>query len=164
MDPVHATPPPPPKLVPPGPPAPGRWLLGGDDTGGAFALRECDLGPGAGVPPHVHRDEDVTVYVLAGAVEVGCGAAVAVLAAGGCGFLPRGVPHRVRNLSAVAPARVLVLMSPPVTQAMLDEVAELAADGGPPDAALVAEVAAFYGLTFLPDAAGGGHGGCDGAV
>jgi quercetin dioxygenase-like cupin family protein len=77
----------------------GQWLLSGPDTGEGFALHRGTLAPGAGPPLHVHSREDETFYILAGEVEVTISDQRDTLRGGDCVFLPRGIPHRLQNLS-----------------------------------------------------------------
>ena len=46
-----------------------RFLVTGEETGGAYFAMEALVPPGGGPPPHVHRNEDETFYVLEGRVE-----------------------------------------------------------------------------------------------
>jgi mannose-6-phosphate isomerase-like protein (cupin superfamily) len=43
-----------------------RFLVTGDDTGGAYFAMEAIVPPGGGPPPHIHRREDETFYVVEG--------------------------------------------------------------------------------------------------
>jgi uncharacterized RmlC-like cupin family protein len=49
---------------------------------------------------HIHTREDETFYVLAGEIEVTVGGERDVLRAGDSVFLPRGIPHRLENLTS----------------------------------------------------------------
>jgi hypothetical protein len=58
-------------------------------------------------------------------------------------FLPPGVPHNIRNVSD-KPARVLMTVSPPGHEHYFEELARVAARGGPPDANAIAELRGRY--------------------
>ncbi|ACA17225.1 Cupin 2 conserved barrel domain protein [Methylobacterium sp. 4-46] len=89
------------------------------------------------VPPrfstglHVHRVQEETFYVLDGACEWQVEDRVVTARRGAYLFIPPGVPHDIRNPSAV-PARLLMTVSPPGHEAYFEELAGLAGSG-PPD-------------------------------
>ena len=67
--------------------------------------------PGAVSEPHLHDGYETAIYQLSGRVETRYGEALAetvVTDAGDFLFVPPGVPHQVRNLSAIEPARAIV--------------------------------------------------------
>lgn len=67
--------------------------------------------PGARAEPHAHRDFETAIYVLEGTVETRYGPGLresVVNRAGDFVFIPPGVPHQPRNLSATEPARAIV--------------------------------------------------------
>ncbi len=111
------------------------------DTRGRFALVDTTFAPGfQGPPPHRHSEMHDCFYVIDGTlvfrvdgrrVEAGPGTFVAV---------PPGVVHTFANEGA-EPARVLNLFSPGGFEAYLRELAAL---GGPPDPATMAELASRY--------------------
>ena len=43
-----------------------RFLVTGADTAGAYFAMEAIVAPGGGPPPHIHRHEDETFYVVEG--------------------------------------------------------------------------------------------------
>jgi uncharacterized cupin superfamily protein len=47
-----------------------RFLVTGEETGGAYFAMEAFVPPGGGPPPHIHRNEDETFYVVEGEVEI----------------------------------------------------------------------------------------------
>lgn len=80
-------------------------------TGGEFSLIETLAPAGLGPPLHVHHDEHEAFYVLEGELDVACGAERHRAPAGTFVFLPRGVAHAFRVVSAV-PARFLTFAVP----------------------------------------------------
>jgi quercetin dioxygenase-like cupin family protein len=86
-----------------------RPKLGGEQTGGRFALWEGVLPRGAAPPLHSHP-QDETFYVLEGKVAVWVGAAQQACEPGDAVFVPGGVPHTFRVDSDTA--RMLFLSTP----------------------------------------------------
>src|ERR1700676_98266 len=83
----------------------------GADTGGQYAVFETVTRPGAGTPPHVHRREEETFYVLEGEFEFNV-AGETIRAGKGAMLVGRkGVPHWFRNVGST-PAKVLIVVHP----------------------------------------------------
>jgi uncharacterized cupin superfamily protein len=75
-----------------------RFMLGGEQTGGRFALVEHPLAPRAlGSPVHNHHNEDEFSYVLEGDAGVEIDDRVFVAGPGTLVTKPRGVPHAFWN-------------------------------------------------------------------
>ena len=123
----------------------GQWLLGGSDTGDGFALHHGSLDPGAGPPMHIHTREDQTFYVLAGEIEVTVGGERDILRAGDSVFLPRGIPHRLENLTSQS-AELLLIIHPPGLERYFQELAQLPK---PPPLEVVRSLSAQYGLSLV---------------
>ena len=124
------------------------FKLSGADTGGAFAVVEHPLAPGAlAGPPHTHAREDEVSLVLEGEVGVQVGDEVFHATPGAYVVKPRGVPHTFWN-AGPAPARVQETIAPAGFEGYFREVAAVLAAGGPPDFARLGEIAARYGLTL----------------
>lgn len=85
-------------------------VLGGDQTGGAFALLEQRGRAGDATPLHVHRSEAEVFYVLEGAATAWFGDDVTSLGVGAAVYLPPGLPHALR-MDADG-TRVLTLSAP----------------------------------------------------
>ena len=85
-------------------------LIGGEATGGRFALVETVEVRGAAAPRHCHHGEDETLYVLDGELAVWLGNEWHRLPAGAALLLPRGVEHAVAAVTSKA--RVLTLLTP----------------------------------------------------
>ena len=141
-------------IIPPGvgPGAHGRMpgeegtvILTGAQTGGAFCMYQLAYPPGSGPHLHVHSREDESWYVLDGEFEFTVGDTTARVGAGGTGFGPRGVPHK---LHPIGQGRLLVLNTPSGQEGFFEEMARLAA-GGSPDQATMQRLAGKYGVTFL---------------
>ena len=127
-----------------------RFLLEGEQSGGAVAVFEFDVPAGSRVPaPHSHDGYEETIYGLEGTLvwtvkgessEVGPGEVLCI---------PRGAVHRFEN-PAGGDAKALALVTPGIlgpdyfreVAAILDSAA-----GGPPDLAAVGAVMRSHGLT-----------------
>lgn len=89
-----------------------RFLIGGNETDGRFALVEHLLAPRAlAAPLHRHHHEDEYSFVLEGSVGVWLGGEERIATAGHLVFKPRGQWHTFWN-AGDAPARILELISP----------------------------------------------------
>ena len=125
-----------------------RFMIGGEQTQGNFALVEHPIGPRAlAAPMHTHRYEDEYTYVLEGEIGVQIGEKVLVARPGDLVFKPRGVPHAFWN-AADAPARALEIISPAGFERYFAELAPLfsPANQGPFDEEAVGAVRDKYGL------------------
>jgi len=125
-----------------------RFMIGGEQTQGNFALVEHPIGPRAlAAPMHTHRYEDEYTYVLEGEIGVQIGEEVLVARPGDLVFKPRGVPHAFWN-AGDAPARALEIISPAGFERYFAELAPLfpPANQGPLDEEAVGAVRAKYGL------------------
>lgn len=113
----------------------------GISTGGKLTLIESHTTGGA--PLHVHSREDEYFYVVEGTIVVTCGAEV--FEAGPRSFvaLPRGIPH-AWDVASDGPATLLMITVPAMLEEFLHEYH--AAPQAERD-----QVAAKYGITFLPD-------------
>ena len=107
-----------------------RFMIGGDQSGGGFALVEHQIGGSRvlAAPLHTHRHEDEYTYVLEGEIGVRVGEEVRVALPGDLVFKPRGVPHAFWN-AGDQPARALEIISPAGFEGYLAEIAPLL----PPD-------------------------------
>jgi quercetin dioxygenase-like cupin family protein len=126
----------------------GQWLLRAQDTGGAFALHSGTMAPGTGAPLHVHTHEDETFYVIAGEVEATVGDDRQTLEAGDCIFLPRGIPHRLQNISSEQ-AQIIMLIQPAGLEEFFERVEQLSKTG-PPSPHTLPELAAGFGIRSIP--------------
>jgi quercetin dioxygenase-like cupin family protein len=125
-----------------------RFMIGGEETHGTFALVEHPIGPRAlAAPMHTHEREDEYTYVLEGEIGVQIGEEVLVARPGDLIFKPRGVPHAFWN-AADEPARALEIISPAGFERYFAELAPLfpPANRGPLDVEAVGAVREKYGL------------------
>jgi quercetin dioxygenase-like cupin family protein len=132
-----------------------RFLVTGAESGGAYFAMEAIVPAGGGPPPHIHRKEDETFYVLEGDVEFLLGDRLVTATAGDFVNVPRGTVHRFHNAGA-APARLILTFTPAGIEKFFEETLERATDPNqpPPDniqevAARYVEAAPRYGIEFL---------------
>jgi quercetin dioxygenase-like cupin family protein len=137
---------------------PGDWyrfLVTGEESGGALFVMEALVPPGGGPPPHVHTREDETFLVLEGACTFRLGDEVVEGRAGDVVHVPKGVVHNFHN-GGDAPARLVLTFTPAGIEGFFEEALErvLGVDDVAPDnvaevAARHAEAAPRYGLVFV---------------
>jgi len=84
------------------------FLLGADQTGGAFALLYCYFRKGGEPPAHFHRNEDETFYMLEGEILFHIGDKKFKAKAGDLAFGPKGVPHQFSLVTETAKALLLI--------------------------------------------------------
>jgi quercetin dioxygenase-like cupin family protein len=143
--------------------APAYWSLGelltmyatAEQTGGAFSLMEELLPRGAEPPPHVHRREDESFFVLDGELTVRVGDQTFAAKPGSFVYCPRDVPHlltveteRVRMLTLCTPGgveRLFVELGEPAP------TRELPPGDGEPDVERIVSLASHYGAEVLTD-------------
>jgi quercetin dioxygenase-like cupin family protein len=132
-----------------------RFLITGAESSGAYFAMEAIVPPGGGPPPHIHRNEDESFYVLEGEVEFLLGDRIVTGTTGDFVNVPRGTVHRFHNASAVR-ARLILTFTPAGIEKFFEETLERATDTDqpPPDniqavAARYAEAAPRYGIEFL---------------
>jgi uncharacterized RmlC-like cupin family protein len=92
-----------------------------EQTAGAKALSMylVVIPPGAVAKAHLHRDHESAIYVLEGRVETRYGPGLkksVINEAGDFVYIPPGLPHQPRNLSATEPARAIVARNDPNEQ------------------------------------------------
>jgi quercetin dioxygenase-like cupin family protein len=88
-----------------------RFLVSGEDTGGAWSLVELTEPPGTKTTWHRHNHSDQAYYVLEGVFTVKVGDKTYELTAGSYIFIPRGTPHGQGNLGKI-PVKVLLTCTP----------------------------------------------------
>lgn len=125
-----------------------RILLTGHDTSGAFALIERYARPGEGIPPHFHAEEDETLYVLEGELELWTPDRAIRIGVGGTAFLPRHLPHRYTAVGE-RPCRFLLVITPAGLEQFFREANRLEEDGA--NNPLLSSLCAEYGIYFLVD-------------
>jgi quercetin dioxygenase-like cupin family protein len=120
-----------------------RFLVTGEETGGAYFAMEAYVPPGGGPPPHIHRNEDETFYVVEGQVEILLGDELVTAGVGDFVNVPRGRVHRFHN-SGAEPMRMILTFTPAGIEKFFEETLERALDTSLPTPDNVDEVAARY--------------------
>lgn len=121
--------------------------LTGQDTLGLYALVEQHNHPGAGIPMHVHENEDEVFKVIEGIVEFTLDQDITVLKAGDLIFCPRGIPHKWQ---VVGPqnAKVDLGFFPAGMEMMFEELSKLP-QAKQTNPQLVNEICRRYGIRFV---------------
>jgi quercetin dioxygenase-like cupin family protein len=112
------------------------------DAGGASCI-EWRAAPGFDTGLHVHERLEETWYVLDGELEFQLGDETVRAPAGATVFVPPQVPHAFANRGD-APARFLLILSPPTHDRYFDELAEILAVDGAPDSDAIADLRGRY--------------------
>jgi quercetin dioxygenase-like cupin family protein len=86
------------------------FLVSGKDTDGAFSLTHCFFREGKEFtpPPHYHKFEDETFYILDGEIEFHVGDKKFRAGAGEVVYAPKNVPHHFNIISKTAKALLLI--------------------------------------------------------
>ena len=86
------------------------FLVSGKDTDGAFSLTHCFFREGKAFtpPPHFHKFEDETFYILEGEMQFHVGDKKFKAGSGEAVFLPKNVPHHFDIISKTAKALLLI--------------------------------------------------------
>jgi quercetin dioxygenase-like cupin family protein len=132
-----------------------RFLVTGAETGGAYFAMEALVPPGGGPPPHIHRNEDETFYIVEGEVDFLLGEERITAGVGDFVNVPRGSIHCFHN-AGVETMRMILTFTPAGIEKFFEETLERALDPTqpPPDnvdevAARYAAAAPRYGMEFL---------------
>jgi quercetin dioxygenase-like cupin family protein len=132
------------------------FLVTGEESGGAYFAMEALVPPNGGPPPHIHRLEDETFYVLEGRMEFLLGEELINAGPGDFVNVPRGTVHRFLNTGAET-ARLLLTFTPAGIEKFFEETLERAPNQVDELPDNVAEVGARYaaegprfGLEFAP--------------
>ncbi len=121
---------------------PMAFLVTGEDSKHT-CMFEFTMPPRFSTGLHVHRVQEETFYVLEGECEWQVGDQLILAKPGTFLFIPPGVPHNIGNASD-KPARMFLTVSPPGHEHYFEQLAELIARGGPPDAKVVGELRRRY--------------------
>jgi quercetin dioxygenase-like cupin family protein len=134
-----------------------RFLVTGNETGGAYFVMEAIVPPGGGPPTHIHRREDETFYVVEGECSLLLGEDWITAGVGDFVHVPRGAVHRFQNQGTEA-MRMIVTFTPAGLETFFEETLEPLQDATAPIpdnvdavAARYAAAAPRYGLEFLPE-------------
>ena len=100
------------------------WVLGDRYTflhsGESISVLEIESAIQHGPPPHIHHNEDETLYVIDGEMKVWKGDEEQILRKGEFIFLPRGIPHWYNVVSPTA--RHLVMITPGGFESLFREI------------------------------------------
>ena len=121
---------------------PLAFLVTGEDSKHT-CMFEWTVPAGFSTGLHVHRVQEETFYVLEGDCEWQIGDQLVRAKPGAYVFIPPGVPHNIGNASD-KPARMIMTVSPPGHEHYFEELAQLVARSGPPDANVIAELRSRY--------------------
>jgi quercetin dioxygenase-like cupin family protein len=121
--------------------------VGKYQSGGIVGVFESTVPKRGGPPIHVHHNEDEVIHVIEGEYEFWLDGQVGTVPAGASIFLPRGVPHTFRVVSA-RPGRNLTILTPGGLEEFFVEAA--ARELRIPDHMTELEaLAGRYGIEFL---------------
>jgi quercetin dioxygenase-like cupin family protein len=127
-------------------------LVPAEETTGAFSLLRIANPAGCWTPPHLHRNEDETVFVLSGTLRVETEERAMDVGPGQAIVLPRGRPHRLGNPGAQE-AHFLVLCTPGGFDAFVRAAGRPMPDNGPAmdeaDIARLIQAAPCHGIELL---------------
>ena len=120
-----------------------RFMVGGEESGGGFALVEHRMAPRAlAAPLHLHTREDEYSYVLEGRVGALLGEEEVFAQAGDLIVKPRGQWHTFWNAGDV-PARILEIISPGGFEEAFRDIDAFGEEITPEN---IAEIANRYGV------------------
>jgi len=103
------------------------FKLMGSDTGGALTLAELTAQPKLGPPPHSHRDNDESFFILEGTFDFSLAGKAFTASPGAFVHLPKGVVH-THTASSATPAKALVFQSPAGVERFIQEAGRPAMD------------------------------------
>jgi quercetin dioxygenase-like cupin family protein len=113
------------------------------DQAGGVSCAELAAAAGFDTGLHLHSKLEEAFYVLEGEFELRAGDQARRARPGTLMFVPPGVPHAFSNPTD-APARLLLLMSPPGHDRYFTELADILAHSGPPDTEAIAALRRKY--------------------
>ena len=141
------------------PPAEGKKLnilghsatvkLAEPEAGGDYYVFDVVSPPGAGIPPHVHRNEDEIIHIAEGDYEIFLGGRKYRASAGTTIHFPRAIPHGFRNVGG-GPGKTLWTVVPGKKFELFFEELAALPPGRPPDMAKVAAIFKAYDIALLP--------------
>lgn len=129
--------------------------LTGRETNGTFCLFENQSPGNSGTPVHSHAFEDETLIVFDGEMEAIIDGVPATLRPGQAIFLPRDIPHQLRNTSR-SPSRYGILCTPSGFEEFVAEAGRIMTEGevpsppSPQDIQAMRDAAPHFGITLLP--------------
>jgi quercetin dioxygenase-like cupin family protein len=144
-----------------------RWILGqlmtykvrGETDG--YSIFEFTSGPGAGAPPHFHRFQDETHYVIRGQYEFLLDDKMLQAGPGSVVFVPKGTVHAFTNIGAESGTLLFIETPSGALEEFMDAIGEPIDDpavppqGAPDMDKIVAAAERTGGIDFaVPVAAG----------
>lgn len=84
------------------------FLATGKDTEGIFSLLHCHFRKGFTAPPHYHKLEDESFYMLDGEIDFHIGDKKVKAGTGDFVVLPKNVPHHFNLITETAKALMLI--------------------------------------------------------
>lgn len=131
------------------------FLVTGEESDGEYFAMEALVPPGGGPPPHIHRREDETFYVIDGSCTFRLGNETVTAGPGDFVNIPRGTVHCFRN-DGTGTARLILTFTPAGIEHFFEETLERALDSNAPIpdnidvvAARYAAAAPRYGMEFV---------------
>ena len=131
------------------PPSDGEkiWIVGDTmwlkatsaGTGGAYTVIEVISLPGNGPPPHLHENEDESIYVIDGEFEILLGAKTMRAEPGAFVFVPKGTVHRFQCIGD-GPGKVLLHFTPGGIEGFFREAGVPVTNDGPSPSVDIAEI------------------------
>ena len=116
----------------------------GERPGRGPTVLEFTAAPGFGTGDHVHSRIEEIFYVVEGEFQIRAGDQMLRAGAGDVVLVPPGVPHGFGNPEG-GPAKMVLIISPAgVHERYFEELAELLAKPGPPDAQAISELRRRY--------------------
>jgi quercetin dioxygenase-like cupin family protein len=130
------------------------FLVTGAQSDGAYFIMEADVPPGGGPPPHIHRREQESFYLLDGTLEIQMGDKTVQASKGDFVHIARGEVHCFRNTGSTT-ARLLLIFSPGGIEGFFEDSLERVQDRSEEQpknwetvVARYIEAAPRYGLEF----------------
>jgi len=109
------------------------------ETGGAYTVIEVNSLPGNGPPPHLHENEDESIYVIDGEFEILLGAKTMRAEPGTFVFVPKKTVHRFRCIGS-GPGKVLLHFTPGGIEGFFREAGMPVTIDGPAPSVDIAEI------------------------
>lgn len=103
------------------------FLVSGEQAGNSIFAMEGFVPAGGGPPPHIHENEDETLYILEGTCRVQIGDQQFLASTGDSLFLPRGTVHAFAN-DGPDTLRLILTFVPAGIQQFFKEVLEPVTD------------------------------------
>jgi mannose-6-phosphate isomerase-like protein (cupin superfamily) len=125
-------------------------LVDGKKSGGAYAQWMETTPPGGGPPPHYHVNEDEHFFVIDGTVSFYDGRTGSWTTAGPgwSALMPRGAIHTFKN-TGDRPLKLLITTTPSGFETFFARCADVFAQPGSPDMALIMAISAEHGIHFV---------------